>query len=298
MGCALSSARLCLHLQRYKEGVFRLVSVAHLYRRNRLREHESEHENGIFDDKRWPVAALFFLLPMQRHNYEVSRLIYPDASAIYHLWVICAKLKVISKSVHLITKALRFQRFDFGAFQELLRMGVKVAVKSLYKAPTQRFFCKRTSTTVIRESRRSFSKPDIPAVPNPLPLRRGNILWLMFQHLVPQIRFLAVQQARLNHFDRPWTPALARACFPYTKKPDSAHPDNQGLKRAIQSERPYVEPVVELYPKSGILLMLLRRLYVCCSRSCFKCFGKGMTVTRHPFRTLCRFQRTRACDTP
>lgn len=274
LGCAYIFARLCLHLQRYKEGVFRLVSVAHLYNENRLREHESEHENGLFDDKLGQQPPFFFLLPMQRHNYEVSRLIYPDASAIYHLLGdLCKAQGDLKNSALNYQEALRFNAFDFEAFQELLRMGVKVAVKSLYKAPTQRFSVNGPLLLSLGNQEDPFSKPDIPAVPNPFATTPR-------QHTLADVstpRAPDPLSRRPTGEIEPLRPAIGprtrSRLFSYTKKPDLAHPDNRGLKRAIQSERPYVEPVVGVSKEVDSADAFLRRLYMLFAKL-FKCFSK------------------------
>lgn len=118
LGCAYVYARLCVELQLYKEGVFRLVNMAHLY-------NEAAHDSG--------QDAFFFSLPAQRSGYEGARSIYPDASAVYHLLADLYKAQGDTKNAVLnYQQALRYNIFDFEAFQELARSGAEVSVKALY----------------------------------------------------------------------------------------------------------------------------------------------------------------------
>lgn len=123
LGCAYLFARLCLELDRSKEGIYRLVSMAHLYN-----DTAAETGNGPFT----------FSLPTQRSLYETNRSVYPDASAIYHLLGDLYKAQGDNKNAALnFQQALRLNIFDFEAFQELARLGADVLVKALYSNKTQ-----------------------------------------------------------------------------------------------------------------------------------------------------------------
>ncbi|KAM9903487.1 hypothetical protein OXX69_007914 [Metschnikowia pulcherrima] len=152
LGCAYIFARSCLQLSKYKEGVYRLVNLAHLY-------NDSAHKNGNNDNivvehsfaklppykghqSGFSIASDSssppdFHSPMARQNYEFTRTIYPESSAIYHLLGDLYKAQGDSKNSTLnYQQALRFNPFDFEAFQELAKSGAEINVKSLYKCPS------------------------------------------------------------------------------------------------------------------------------------------------------------------
>lgn len=127
LGCAYIFARLCLHLQRAKEGIFCLSNMAHLY---------NDHANSAGLGQRSSTLPSFGL-PSRKHHYESSRSVYPDSSAIYHLLGDLYKDQGDSKnSILNYHLALRYNVFDFEAFQELAKAGADVSVKSLYKHPS------------------------------------------------------------------------------------------------------------------------------------------------------------------
>lgn len=280
LGCAYLFARLCLQLKRYKEGVFRLVNVAHLYNDSVLLPRP--HDDDGADDK--SAAPFLFLLPLQRHHYEATRLIYPDASAVYNLLGDLYKSQGDLKNSALnLQQALHHNPFDFEAFQELCRMGVKVAVKLLYAlrpaaAPLMgvaAHAAHAAHAAPVLLSLDDFPKDDFPAVPNPFSTTPRP-------HQVPEVSTPRAPDAPARRSDldplRPLLgPRSGSRLFSYTRKPDLAHPDNpRGLKRA--SERTYdLRPGIEL--RMGVAREMeaadafLRRLYTLFAKL-FKCFSK------------------------
>lgn len=122
LGCVYLFARLCLELEKYKEGIYRLISMAHLY-------NASDRTSSKTSE-----APAYFLSSHLKHNYEANRRVEPDSSAVYHLLgkMYKAEGDVAAAALN-YTQALRHNAFDFEAFQELARMGVDVRVKELYR---------------------------------------------------------------------------------------------------------------------------------------------------------------------
>lgn len=278
LGCAYLFARLCLQLKRFKEGVFRLVNVAHLYKDSVLSP--KERDADVFDDNSL-VDPFFFLLPLQRHHYEATRRIYPDASAIYHLLGDLYKAQGDLKNSALnFQQALHYNAFDFEAFQELCKMGVKVAVKTLYAqqpsqpasavAAPQSGLVSQGAPVLL--SLDDFPKDDFPAVPNPFSTTPR-------QHHAPEVSTprapdAPTRRAELDPLRPQLGPRSGSRLFSYARKPDLAHPDNpRGLKRTISSERPYVEPRLSVAREVEAADAFLRRLYTIFAKL-FKCFSK------------------------
>lgn len=255
LGCAYLFARLCLKLKRFKEGVFRLVSVAHLY------------SDGVFhnSDSADGKNAFLFLLPHQRHHYETTRLIYPDASAIYSLLGELYKAQGDLKNSALnLQQALHHNPFDFEAFQELCRMGVKVAVKTLY-APQ----AATSAPAPVLLSLDDFAKDDFPPVPNPFSGTPRH-------HAAPEVSTPRAPDAPARRADLDLRPVLgpraSSRLFSYHRKPDLAHPDNpRGLKRS--AERTGAEPRPTVSREVEAADIFLRRLYTLFAKL-YKCFSK------------------------
>lgn len=134
LGCAYIYARLCLHLGKYKEGIYTLIRVLPLYNENS--EPKSLPWGLLLPEPE--LLASYFLLPRQRHDYERYRLLLPDLLAVYHLLGDLYKAEGdTAKSAMNYATAVKLNVFDFEAFQELARSGVDVRVKAIYK-PNQR----------------------------------------------------------------------------------------------------------------------------------------------------------------
>lgn len=110
LGCTYLFARCCLHLEKYKEGVYQLTKGDFLY-----------------------VGSEKKTTPKQRHEYETHRSIYPDPLVIYHLLGdLYRKLNDVKNSALSYTQALQWNRFDFEAFQQLCKLGVDVKAKAVF----------------------------------------------------------------------------------------------------------------------------------------------------------------------
>lgn len=150
LGCAFIFAKLCLELKRYKEGIFHLLKINHLYNEaaiyqyndstayqyNENPDYDKSIENGPLnhpDDSHGNPA--FFTTPHLRYNYESHRSIYPDLSSVYHLLGDLYKaVNDIKNSALNYSFCLKYNQFNFEAFQELCKLGVNVNVKSIYKS--------------------------------------------------------------------------------------------------------------------------------------------------------------------
>lgn len=132
LGCAYIYARLCLELEKYKEGIFRLVSLTHLYNgTNTLAS--TDFSSAASSSTARSLASVFGLLTL-RHSYEHNRLINPEQSAIYHLLGELYKAQGDLKSSILnYQKALRLNPFDFDAFQQMVSAGAEVSIRAIYK---------------------------------------------------------------------------------------------------------------------------------------------------------------------
>lgn len=136
LGCAYIFGRLCLNLEKYKEGIFWLVSLSYLYNDSA----NSENTVGNVHDKDYneKVAHISFNLPLRKHAYERERSIYPESSAIYHLLGDLYKAQGDTKnSILHFQQAIRYNVFDFEAFQKLANAGADVSVKAVYRRPSQ-----------------------------------------------------------------------------------------------------------------------------------------------------------------
>lgn len=129
LGCGYIFARLCLHLERYKEGIYRLVSMSHLYNESA----ENAADTSFREQEPEVSPSQTFFSAFQKHSYQTNRLIYPDSSAVYHLLgqLYKAEGDVAAAALN-FQEALKFNIFDFEAFQELAKLGVDVSVGKLY----------------------------------------------------------------------------------------------------------------------------------------------------------------------
>lgn len=129
LGCGYIFARLCYQLQRYTEGIYRLMSMTHLYNESR----ENAAETSFREQDIESTPSQMFSTAFQKHSYETNRLIYPDSSAVYHLLGQMYKAEGdVAASALNFQEALKFNVFDFEAFQELAKLGVDVSVSKLY----------------------------------------------------------------------------------------------------------------------------------------------------------------------
>lgn len=128
LGCGYIFARLCLHLERYKEGIYRLVSMSHLYN-----ESADAADTSFREQEPDVLPSQMFFSAFQKHSYQTNRLIYPDSSGVYHLLgqLYKAEGDVAAAALN-FQEALKFNVFDFEAFQELAKLGVDVSVGKLY----------------------------------------------------------------------------------------------------------------------------------------------------------------------
>lgn len=118
LGCSFLFAKLCLNLKKYKEGIYQLMKVNHLY--NSSNQTESD--------------AHYFSLSSQKFNYEFNRSVYPDSSSIYHvLGDLYNKIGDVKQSSLNYSYCLKHNQLDFEAFQKLCKLGVNVKVKTIFK---------------------------------------------------------------------------------------------------------------------------------------------------------------------
>lgn len=123
LGCSFIYAKLCLKLEKYKEGIFQLLKISYLY----------NETSSFYQDERFNPA--YFTSPQLRYNYENARSMLPDLSTIYHLLGDLYKGMGDTKNSSLnYAEALRYNQFDYEAFQELCKLGVDVKVKAIYKS--------------------------------------------------------------------------------------------------------------------------------------------------------------------
>ncbi|EGV60617.1 TPR-like protein [Yamadazyma tenuis ATCC 10573] len=118
LGCSYLFGKSCLHLKKYKEGVYQLMKVNYLYNDSTLKPHQTSG----FD-------VHHFSSSFNRFNYESNRNVLPDASGVYHLLGdLYNKTGDIKNSSLNYSYCLKFNQFDFEAFQndkERLRSSLK-----------------------------------------------------------------------------------------------------------------------------------------------------------------------------
>lgn len=154
LGCAYLFARLCLKLKKYKEGIFQLLKVNYLYNDSAGSGSGSgtgatgttgtTGSSGLGGSKPDSTNSTgstgsidnihYFASPQSRYNYEFNRSIYVDLSSIYHLLADLYNQVGDTKLASLnYIYCLKYNQFDFEAFQKLCRLGVDVKVKALFK---------------------------------------------------------------------------------------------------------------------------------------------------------------------
>ncbi|CAH2354844.1 anaphase-promoting complex subunit Cdc27p [[Candida] railenensis] len=115
LGCNYLFGRSCLHLKKYKEGIYKLLRM-----------------EPVFSE------CSYFSSSESKLNYENSRHVGPDSSSVYHLlgdlYSGCGDVKNSALS---FSQCLKYNQFDFEAFQKLTKLGVNVRVKALYKFQEQ-----------------------------------------------------------------------------------------------------------------------------------------------------------------
>ncbi|ABN68517.2 Anaphase promoting complex subunit CDC27 (Cell division control protein 27) (Anaphase promoting complex subunit 3) [Scheffersomyces stipitis CBS 6054] len=115
LGCVFILGQCCLKLQRYKEGIYHLLKLNYLY-------NESSLEEGMNTDSSYD--PFFFVTPSQKYHYEFRRKIMPDSSMIYHLLGdLYRGMNDVKNSALNYAQALKFNQYDFEAFQELCKLG-------------------------------------------------------------------------------------------------------------------------------------------------------------------------------
>ncbi|CAN3366319.1 anaphase-promoting complex subunit Cdc27p [Diutina catenulata] len=111
LGATYLFARCCLELEKYTEGIFQLTRVDYLYKD--------------------PTKTLSV---HQKHEYENHRSVYPDSSSVYHLLGDLYRLVRDTKNAAVAySQALRHNKFDFVALEQLCRIGVEVKTKAVYE---------------------------------------------------------------------------------------------------------------------------------------------------------------------
>ena len=117
LGCSYLFGRCCLQLKKFKEGLFQLNKVKYLF-------------NEVCGE-----SVQYFTTYSLFHCYEYKRSIIPDSSVLYHLLGdLFHGIKDTKNSALNYTQALRFNPYDFEAFQKLCRLGVSVNTKAIYGA--------------------------------------------------------------------------------------------------------------------------------------------------------------------
>ena len=124
LGCSFLYAKLCLKLKKYKEGIFQMLKVSYLYNENA--EIAVLTELGQYKTN-------YMATPQERFDYERNRSTLPDLSSVYHLLGDLYKgMRDVKNSALNYSYALKYNQFDFEAFQELCKLGVEVKVKAIY----------------------------------------------------------------------------------------------------------------------------------------------------------------------
>lgn len=163
LGCSYIFAKCCLHLKKYKEGVFQLTKVEYLF--NETCSHSTNYFNTV----------------QQKHYYELKRSTLPDSSTCYHLLGdLFRGLKDTTSCTVNYIQALRFNPYDFEAFQKLCNLGVNLHVKSIYNQNQsnnidQSYF-EDVANPFAGSNDNHHEAPDytFPSTPN-IPLRKNNL---------------------------------------------------------------------------------------------------------------------------
>ncbi|RLV91645.1 Protein bimA [Spathaspora sp. JA1] len=123
LGCLWLFAKCCLQLDKCKEGIYQLLKVSYMYNSDKA-----------------STSYNYFSSSGQRFEYECNRTIYPDIGSIYHvLGDLYREINDVKNSALNYTSALKYNQFDFEAFQQLCKLGVNVRVKALYKSTTTNY---------------------------------------------------------------------------------------------------------------------------------------------------------------
>lgn len=154
LGCAFVFAKLCVQLKKYKEGIYQLLKLNYLYNESAIYQSEEYPNNGHIhgkeshhinsNDSNNPRSSAkkenpaFFTTPQLRYNYEQRRRIYPDLSTIYHLLGDLYKaIGDVKNSALNYSFCLKYNQFNFEAFQELCKLGANVKIKTTFKSNSQ-----------------------------------------------------------------------------------------------------------------------------------------------------------------
>ncbi|KAK6463141.1 hypothetical protein DFJ63DRAFT_104480 [Scheffersomyces coipomensis] len=125
LSCTYLFGQCCLKLKLYKEGIYQVIKLHALYNEEENLDHNPDNENNPY----------YFITSQQKFNYEFNRSMQPDSSMIHHLLGDLYKgINDIKNSALNYSQAVKYNQFDFEAFQELCKLGVKVRVKSIYKS--------------------------------------------------------------------------------------------------------------------------------------------------------------------
>lgn len=177
LGCAYIFARLCLELQKYKEGVFRLISLTHLYNGSARSLASSEYMSASSGFSSASSQANSFVSALQRHSYEHNRSIYPEESAIFHLLGELYKAQGdLKNSILNYQKALRLNPFDFNAFQQMASAGAEVSVRAVYRCASGTSKDPPSNSAETFSSTSQAASTEALSVNNPFSMNAGLLL--------------------------------------------------------------------------------------------------------------------------
>ncbi|KAF3989218.1 hypothetical protein FT663_02893 [Candidozyma haemuli var. vulneris] len=235
LGCSYIYARSCLHLGKYKEGIYTLVGVSPLY--NETANAETKPQGSPWNQSPEPESsAAYFASSRQRHAYEAHRHLYPDSSAVYHLLGDLYKAEGdTTKSALNYSTALKYNVFDFEAFQELARSGADVRVKAIYK-PNQR----RSSPSPVLEPK-STNTNDSAGISNPFatPRLAKNVDVSTPRILSASIPDAPLRKPQNDEFTKPPAPISASSL---QQVPQIQVPPSQGPKKHHFPKRSSLAP--------------------------------------------------------
>lgn len=140
LGCAFLFAKCCYHLKKYKEGIYQLLVLNYMYNEsslNKLNVDKQTNKKSVktqFESINIENTPFHFTSSIMKHNYIKKRSIFPDSSTIYHLLGDLYKAINETKTSALnYSQAIKFNQFDFEAFEKLCNLNVDVRVKNLFK---------------------------------------------------------------------------------------------------------------------------------------------------------------------
>ncbi|CUM64097.1 uncharacterized protein PRCAT00001687001 [Priceomyces carsonii] len=215
IGCSFLFARCCLHLKRYKEGIYQLLKVSHLF---------SDSALGLSPN------STAFVTPQQRYNYEHSRSVYPDSSTIYHtLGELYKGIGDVKNSSLNYSLSLKLNPFNFEAFQELCKLGVNVKVKALYK------FCNDNNNSNFESEALKFKQSsDLYLLSNPFANNATNDL------LHPDDTFnTSLATPRLKPVSIPDAPLRRSNTNTFSGKSTEFSKPNDSLDKSLRRESTY-----------------------------------------------------------